>query len=174
MKGVSTRKVDDLVQALGMSGISKSQVSKLCSELDERVQSFLKRELTGQWPYVWLDATYLKSRENGHVVTRALVVAIGVNQEGRREVLVKSLWTGGDRSVLDRVPARTRGPRARRGAPGNLRRAPGAEECSCEGPGSDMATVSGPLHEEHPGVRAQIAESDGGRGDSHCVRPADS
>ena len=87
VKGVSTRKVDDLVQALGMSGISKSQVSKLCSELDERVQSFLKRELTGQWPYVWLDATYLKSRENGHVVTRALVVAVGVNQEGRREVL---------------------------------------------------------------------------------------
>jgi len=87
VKGVSTRKVDDLVQALGMSGISKSQVSKLCGELDERVQSFLKRELTGQWPYVWLDATYLKSRENGHVVTRALVVAVGVNQEGRREVL---------------------------------------------------------------------------------------
>ena len=87
VKGVSTRKVDDLVQALGMSGISKSQVSKLCSELDERVQSFLRRELTGQWPYVWLDATYLKSRENGHVVTRALVVAVGVNQEGRREVL---------------------------------------------------------------------------------------
>jgi putative transposase len=87
-KGVSTRKVDDLVQALGMSGISKSQVSKLCGELDERVQSFLKRELSGQWPYVWLDATYLKSRENGHVVTRALVVAVGVNQEGRREVLV--------------------------------------------------------------------------------------
>ena len=87
VKGVSTRKVDDLVQALGMSGISKSQVSKLCGELDERVHGFLKRELTGQWPYVWLDATYLKSRENGHVVTRALVVAVGVNQEGRREVL---------------------------------------------------------------------------------------
>ena len=87
VKGVSTRKVDDLVQALGMSGISKSQVSKLCSELDERVQSFLNRELTGQWPYVWLDATYLKSREDGHVVSRAVVVAVGVNQEGRREVL---------------------------------------------------------------------------------------
>ena len=87
VKGVSTRKVDDLVQALGMSGISKSQVSKLCSELDERVQCFLKRELVGQWPYLWLDATYLKSRENGHVASRALVVAVGVNQEGRREVL---------------------------------------------------------------------------------------
>jgi putative transposase len=90
VKGVSTRKVDDLVQALGMSGISKSQVSKLCSELDERVQNFLKRELIGQWPYVWLDATYLKSRENGHVVTRALVVAVGVNQEGRSGTPLKS------------------------------------------------------------------------------------
>jgi putative transposase len=87
VKGVSTRKVDDLVQALGMSGISKSQVSKLCGELDDRVKDFLNRELTGAWPYVWLDATYLKSRHNGHVVSRALVVAVGVNQEGRREVL---------------------------------------------------------------------------------------
>lgn len=87
VKGISTRKVDDLVQALGMSGISKSQVSKLCSELDERVKSFLGRPLTGEWPYLWLDATYLKSREEGHVVTRAVVVAVGVNEEGRREIL---------------------------------------------------------------------------------------
>jgi putative transposase len=110
VKGVSTRKVDDLVQALGMSGISKSQVSKLCSELDERVQNFLKRELIGQWPYVWLDATYLKSRENGHVVTRALVVAVGVNQEGRREILglacgpaeTEAFWTEFLRSLAAR------------------------------------------------------------------------
>jgi transposase-like protein len=110
VKGVSTRKVDDLVQALGMSGISKSQVSKLCSELDERVQNFLKRELIGQWPYVWLHATYLKSRENGHVVTRALVVAVGVNQEGRREILglacgpaeTEAFWTEFLRSLAAR------------------------------------------------------------------------
>ena len=89
------RKVDDLVQALGMSGISKSQVSKLCGELDERVQGFLKRELAGQWPYVWLDATYLKSRENGHVVSRALVVAVGVNQEGRRMEFLRDLAARG-------------------------------------------------------------------------------
>ena len=87
VRGVSTRKVDDLVQALGMSGISKSQVSKLCGELDEKVQAFLNRELTDDWPYLWLDATYLKLRNNGHVVSRALVVAVGVNQEGRRAVL---------------------------------------------------------------------------------------
>ena len=87
VKGISTRKVDDLVQAMGMSGISKSQVSRLCEAIDERVTRFLERPLLGKWPYLWLDATYLKSREEGHVVSRALVVAVGVNGEGRREVL---------------------------------------------------------------------------------------
>lgn len=87
LKGVSTRKVDDLVQALGMSGISKSQVSRLCGELDERVEAFLGRELTGKWPYLWLDATYLKARDGGRVVNKAAVIAVGVNAEGRREVL---------------------------------------------------------------------------------------
>jgi transposase-like protein len=60
IQGVSTRSVDDLVQAMGMSGISKSQVSRLCGEIDERVQTFLTRPLEGDWPYVWLDATYVK------------------------------------------------------------------------------------------------------------------
>ena len=87
VKGISTRKVDDLVQAMGMSGISKSQVSRLCKDIDQRVTRFLDRKLSGQWPYLWLDATYLKSREDGHVVNRALVIAVGANAEGRREVL---------------------------------------------------------------------------------------
>lgn len=87
LKGVSTRKVDDLVQALGMSGISKSQVSRLCGELDERVNGFLERELPGRWPYLWLDATYLKARDGARVVNKAVVIAVGVNAEGRREVL---------------------------------------------------------------------------------------
>ena len=59
-----------------MSGISKSQVSRLCQDIDQRVGRFLERPLSGQWPYLWLDATYLKSREDGHVVNRALVVAV--------------------------------------------------------------------------------------------------
>ena len=63
--GVSTRRVDDLVQAMGLSGISKSQVSKLCKDIDERVHAFLDRPLIGEWPYLWLDATYLKQREGG-------------------------------------------------------------------------------------------------------------
>jgi putative transposase len=69
IQGVSTRKVDDLVQALGMTGISKSQVSALCREIDTRVQSFLERPLDGEWPYVWLDATYLKVRQDGRIVS---------------------------------------------------------------------------------------------------------
>jgi len=85
--GVSTRKVDDLVQALGMAGISKSEVSRLCAELDETVQAFLNRPLVGQYPYLWLDAKYVKVREGGRVVNMALVVAVGVRETGDRELL---------------------------------------------------------------------------------------
>ncbi len=85
--GVSTRSVDDLVKALGMSGISKSQVSRLCTEIDERVTEFLERPLEGDWPYLWIDATYLKVRQNGRIVSVAVIVAVGVNSDGRREVL---------------------------------------------------------------------------------------
>lgn len=85
--GMSTRKVDDLVQALGMTGISKSQVSALCRDIDERVDSFLSRPLEGEWPYLWLDATYLKVRQCGRVVSIAAIIACGVNQDGRREIL---------------------------------------------------------------------------------------
>jgi transposase-like protein len=69
--GVSTRRVDDLVQAMGLAGISKSQVSKLCKEIDERVNGFLERPLEGEWPYLWLDATYLRQREGGRIVSVA-------------------------------------------------------------------------------------------------------
>jgi putative transposase len=85
--GVSTRRVDDLVQAMGLSGISKSSVSKLCKDIDERVMSFLQRPLTGEWPYLWLDATYLKVREGGRVVSVAVIVAVAVTTEGRREIV---------------------------------------------------------------------------------------
>lgn len=85
--GVSTRKVDDLVQAMGLSGISKSQVSKLCKEIDERVGAFLNRPLEGDWPYLWLDATYLKVREGGRIVSVAAIIAMAVNTDGRREII---------------------------------------------------------------------------------------
>lgn len=87
VQGVSTRKVDDLVQALGMTGVSKSQVSRLCAELDETVEAFRNRPLTGRYPYLWLDAKYIKVREGGRVANMALVVAVGVRESGDREVL---------------------------------------------------------------------------------------
>ena len=87
IQGISTRSVDDLVKALGMEGISKSQVSRLCGEIDERVQAFLTRPIEGDWPYIWLDATYLKVRRDHHIVSVAVIVAVGVNTDGRREVL---------------------------------------------------------------------------------------
>ena len=74
-------------RALGMGGVSKSQVSRLCAEIDERVQAFLNRPLEGPYPYVWIDATYLKVHRNGRVVSVAAILAIGVNRQGRREVL---------------------------------------------------------------------------------------
>ena len=87
MHGVSTRSVDDLVKAMGMTGISKSQVSRLCEEIDERVKAFLSRPIEGEWPYLWIDATYVKVRESGRIVSVAVIVAVGVNSDGRREVL---------------------------------------------------------------------------------------
>ena len=79
IQGISTRSVDDLVKAMGMSGISKSQVSRLCEEIDERVKAFLDRPIEGDWPYLWIDATYVKVRENGRVVPAAVIVAVGAN-----------------------------------------------------------------------------------------------
>ena len=87
VQGVSTRSVDDLVQAMGMTGISKSQVSRLVGEIDEKVHAFLNRPIEGDWPYVWLDATYVKVRQNGRIISVAVTIAVGVNSDGRREVL---------------------------------------------------------------------------------------
>ena len=87
IQGISTRSVDELVKALGMSGISKSQVSRLCAEIDERVTAFLERPIKGDWPCLWVDATDVKARAAGRIVSMAVIVAVGVNSDGRREVL---------------------------------------------------------------------------------------
>jgi putative transposase len=87
IQGISTRSVDDLVKAMGMSGVSKSQVSRLVEEIDEKVQAFLNRPIEGDWPYLWIDATYVKVRQAGRIVSVAVIVAVGVNADGRREVL---------------------------------------------------------------------------------------
>lgn len=87
VQGVSTRSVDDLVKAMGGAGVSKSQVSRLCEEIDDRVRAFLDRPIEGDWPYLWIDATYVKVRQNGRIVSVAVIIAVGVNSDGRREVL---------------------------------------------------------------------------------------
>lgn len=110
IQGISTRSVDDLVKAMGMSGISKSQVSRLCSEIDERVKAFLERPIEGEWPYLWIDATYVKVRQAGRIISVAVIVAVGANSDGRREVLgmtvgpseAETFWTEFLRSLARR------------------------------------------------------------------------
>jgi putative transposase len=110
IQGVSTRSVDELVKAMGMSGISKSQVSRLCAEIDERVNAFLTRPIEGDWPYLWIDATYLKVREAGRIVSVAAIIAVAVNTDGVREVLgmaigpseAEPFWSGFLRSLTRR------------------------------------------------------------------------
>ena len=110
IQGISTRSVDDLVKAMGGTGVSKSQVSRLITEIDERVNAFLTRPIEGEWPYLWIDATYLKEREGGRIVSTAVIVAVGVNTLGKREVLgvasgpseAEPFWKGFLRSLADR------------------------------------------------------------------------
>jgi transposase-like protein len=110
VQGISTRSVDDLVKAMGAGGMSKSQVSRFCAEIDERVNAFLSRPLEGAWPYLWLDATYVKVREGGSIVSRAVIIAVAVNEDGKREVLgvatgpseAETFWTEFLRSLADR------------------------------------------------------------------------
>ena len=110
IQGVSTRSVDELVKAMGMTGISKSQVSRLCEEIDGKVKAFLDRPIEGEWPYLWLDATYVKVRQASRVVSAAVIVAVGVNSDGRREVLgmdigpseAEAFWTAFLRKLRQR------------------------------------------------------------------------
>lgn len=110
VQGVSTRSVDALIQAMGGTGVSKSEVSRLCAELDERVGAFLDRPIEGGWPYLWLDATYVKARRDHRIVSVAVIVAVAVNTDGRREVLgmatgnseAETFWTEFLRSLTRR------------------------------------------------------------------------
>jgi transposase-like protein len=110
VQGVSTRSVDALVKSMGMSGISKSQVSRLCEDIDDRVQMFIQRPIEGTWPYLWIDATYVKVREGGRIISVAVIIAVAVNTDGRREVLgmevgpseAEPFWTKFLRSLTNR------------------------------------------------------------------------
>jgi transposase-like protein len=108
--GISTRAVDNLVKALGAGGMSKSQVSRLCAEIDTRVNAFLSRPLEGSWPYLWLDATYLKQREGGRIVSVAVIIAVAANTDGKREIVglhigpseAETFWAGFLKSLVRR------------------------------------------------------------------------
>jgi transposase-like protein len=110
VQGISTRSVDDLVKAMGAGGVSKSQVSRLCAEIDERVNAFLERPIEGEWPYLWIDATYIKCRSGGRILSTAVIIAVAVNTDGRREVLgidtgpseAEAFWLAFLRKLADR------------------------------------------------------------------------
>ncbi len=110
VNGVSTRKVDRLVEQLGISGMTRDRVSALCRGLDEKVAAFRGRPLTGDYPYLWLDATIVKVRDRGHVYPKALVIAYGVHDSGRREVIgldigeleSEAFWVGFLRALRER------------------------------------------------------------------------
>ena len=170
VQGVSTRSVDELVKAMGMSGISKSQVSRLCAEIDERVGAFLNRPIEGDWPYLWIDATYVKTREAGRIVSVAVIIAVGVNTDGQREVLGHGGRGLGGRAVLDELPALlTR--RGLRGVKLVIADEPrGPQGRGGEGPEGDLAALPGALHAQRPGARRQGPAADGRRAHQHGLR----
>jgi len=163
IQGVSTRSVDELVKAMGMGGISKSQVSRLCTEIDERVRAFLDRPIEGDWPYLWIDATYVKSREAGRIVSKAVIIAVAVNTEGVREVLgmaigpseAEPFWTGFLRSLTRRGLRRPRRPEGGR----------------LEGIVGDLAALSRSLPAQRARPRRQGPAPNGPRRDQHRLRP---
>src|SRR5450631_845604 len=160
--GVSTRKVDDLVAALGVdAGISKSEVSRICADLDVEVAVFQGRGLTEQaFPYVFVDATYCKARVAGRVVSQAVVIATGVSADGRREVLGSAV---GDSETQDFWTEFLRGLRER-----GLH---GVQLVISDHHRGLMAEVQGAFHEERVGQGPQGQHRDGRCRDPHGLRP---
>ena len=161
VEGVSTRRVDDLVKALGCEGISKSQVSRICQELDVVVDGFMGRPLGGgPYPYLWLDALTQKVREDGRIVNVSVVVATAVNGEGKREIIgwtwvrVKTAPSGWGLPTL----AVRQG--SRRGGAGGIGRSSGTPRRHRRSlRRSQLATVPHPLHDQpaHSGPQARPA-----------------
>ena len=147
IQGISTRSVDDLVKAMGMSGISKSQVSRLCVEIDERVKAFLDRPIEGDWPYLWMDATYIKVRRAGRIVSVAVIIAIGVNSDGRREVLGMAI------GLLDRFSAQPCTARSALREAGDLRLPRGHQSLRREGVQRHLAAMPRSFYAQRPGPR---------------------
>ena len=171
---MSTRRVDDLVRAMGIDGISRSEVSRICAALDADVERFRCRPLgETAFPYLWLDATYLKVREAGRVVSMAALVAVGVATTGERRILGLELSAGNDEGSA--WPAFIRGlvERGLRGVrlvisddhAGLVKAVPGAARLG-------LAAVPGPLHPQRPGPRAALGAEHGRLGHPVGVRAA--
>ena len=162
--GTSTRKVDDLVRALGCdTGVSKSTVSRICSEIDEQVEAFRTRSLDHiAFPYVFLDATYVKARVGHHIVSRAVVEATGVTADGNREVLGLEVGDLGRRGVLDCLPPLPPRPGALRSGPGHLRRPLRSQGRHPPGvPGGIVAEMQGASDAQPPRPRPQTPQGEG-------------
>lgn len=162
--GVSTRRVDDLVRTLGIASISKSEVSRICAALDAEVAAFRCRSLSGEaYPYVWLDATYIKVREAGRVVSMAALVATGVAQTGERRILGLELAAGNDEGSA--WPAFVRGL-VERGLHG-VRLVISDDHAGVgqgrprAAPRVGLATLPGPPHAERPGSRPALGAEHG-------------
>ena len=169
VEGVSTRRVDDLVKALGCEGISKSQVSRICQELDVVVDGFLGRPLDGgPYPYLWLDALTQKVREDGRIVNVSVVVATAVNGEGKREIIGMDVGTSEDGAFwlafLRSLSAR--GPQ--RGGAGGIGRSSGTPRRHRRSlRRSQLATVPHPLHDQPAHSGAQAGPAVGGHHGTH-------
>ena len=155
IQGVSTRSVDDLVKAMGASGISRSQVSRLCEEIDGKVKAFLERPIEGDWPYLWIDATYLKVRRGGRIVSVAVIIAVGVNTDGRREVLGMEVGTSEAEPIWTEFLRKL----TRRGLRGVKLVVSDAHEGIKAAVGKvllrHLATLPGPLHAQRAGACRQ-------------------
>ena len=173
--GVSTRRVDDLVRTLGIASISRSEVSRICAALDAEVAAFRGRSLAGEaYPYLWLDATYLKVREGGRVVSMAALVATGVARSGERRILGLELSAGQRRGLgLARLHPGARRARPPRGPPGHQRRPRGAGQGRPgAAPGIGLAALPGALHAQCPGPRPALGTEHGRLGHPGRVRAA--
>ena len=186
IQGISTRSVDELVKAMGMSGISKSQacpersrrVSRLCEEIDQRVKAFLDRPIEGDWPYLWIDATYVKVRQAGRIVSVAVIVAVGVNSDGRREVLGMDIGPSEAETPhpepvegLDDLPAQARPPWVTRREAGRLRRSRGHQGGRLQDLHRHLAALPRPLHAQRAGVCRQERPARRLRLHRHRLRP---
>ena len=174
VNGVSTRKVDRLVEQLGLHHMSKDQVSRLCGGLDEQVRVFRERPLEGAYPYLWFDAKVERVREPGGVRRKALVIAYGVTSRGRREVIGLDVGEAETERVLARVPARLAGPRPGRRQARHLRRPRRPQAGDRAGAGLPLAALHRPFPPRHARPRPQGPAAAGVRRDPRHLhrRPA--